>query len=135
MKEKKKVFIIDDDIDFLRTMQEVLEDAHYEVEVCDKPTESLSQIKKFQPDCLILDLKMPLFNGNAFLPWIRRQFFNLPIVVCTGLHEYDRRNFLQHDVYHVVEKPFQTADFLDAIAQAIREQALQQSMKSMKFPA
>ncbi len=127
---KQKIFILDDEINFIEDTKRLLEEASYTVAGCAKPAESLRAMKKFQPDCLILDLRMPLFDGQTFLPWIRRQFPNLAVVVCTGMAEFDKQPLTRLGVRCYLMKPFTAEVLFDTIDRAILEQSLSLKQKT-----
>lgn len=119
--DRIKVFLLDDDTAFLAEAKKMLNEEGYEVAVSARPTESIIAIREFMPDCLVLDLCMPLFDGEAFLPWIKKQFPGLAIVVCTGKQEYDKDLFQRFQVNHVINKPFTTGYFIEAVESSILE--------------
>ena len=116
---KKTILLVDDDISFLDETKKMLEEASYKVGVCSRPAESIFYIRKYKPDCVILDLRMPAFEGQALLPWIRRQFPDLRIVICTGLTDYERDQFPKFNVEHIIAKPFTHELFFKTIEAAI----------------
>ena len=65
MTTKRKIFILDDDEHFLADTKLLLEEAGYEVFTCSKSTQALRALRDFKPDCLILDIRMPLFDATA----------------------------------------------------------------------
>lgn len=115
---KKKIFLVDDDTSFLEETKKMLEEGGYDVAVCNRPAESIFHIRKYKPDCVILDLRMPNFEGQALLPWIRCQFPDLRIVICTGTTDYDKNQFPKLNVNHVIEKPFTHELFFKTIEAA-----------------
>ena len=118
---RTKIFLLDDDSSFLEETKLMLEETGCEVAICARPIESIVAIKEFNPDCLVLDLNMPLFDGEAFIPWIRRQFADLTIVVCTGGIGYDKELFRRFRVNHIIEKPFTQEYFCSIIRAALLE--------------
>jgi hypothetical protein len=38
---------------------------------------------------------MPLLDGEAFMPWIRRQFPDLAIIICTAKEEIEKEPFMK----------------------------------------
>lgn len=117
-KPAKKIFILDDDEHFISETGSVLRDAGFEVMGCTRVAESLSAIQKYGPDCLILDLKMPLFNGHDFLPWLRCNCPDLPVIICTGFSEVYPSILKDYGVRQVLYKPFGHEVLFEAIHQA-----------------
>ena len=114
-----RILILDDDTDYLETIQGLLTEAGYLVSTCSKATESLKAISLYKPDCLLMDLNMPCFKGDEILPLIRRGSPNLPVVVCTGEDQVDERFLLQYGVGQVLLKPFTPQLLYRAIQRAI----------------
>ncbi len=117
-KVPKKVFILDDDERFLDETSTMLREAGYEVLGCARVAESLGAIREFQPDCMMLDLKMPLFNGHDFLPWLRCQCPDLPIIICTGTNEVYKSILTEFRVHQVLHKPFGHEELFEALDRA-----------------
>lgn len=120
MGKAKKIFILDDDDCFRAETGKLLTENGYEVATCGMPTQSFSPIRIFQPDCLLLDVRMPLFDGRQILPWLRRQWPGLPIVIITGMSDLSLNEFMRQGVFCLLEKPFTCEMLFKAIEHAIR---------------
>src|SRR3989338_7500853 len=118
---KRKIFLLDDDETFLNETKGVLEETGHQVCTCSRPLESIILVKEFNPDCLVLDLNMPLFDGEAFMPWLHRQFPDLAVIVCTGKEEFDKQIFLKLGVRYFIQKPFQLELLCISIENAVIE--------------
>ncbi len=125
---RNKIFVLDDDTGFLEETKHLLEEAGYQVCVCPKVTESLSPLLRYKPDCLLLDLRMPLYDGHAFVPWLRRQNPILPVIVCTGVEQINRRHLSKYGVHHIIQKPFSYELLFKTIDQAILEEPVDPSI-------
>jgi two-component system, OmpR family, response regulator ChvI len=63
-KKKKKILVVDDDIDILTTYKKGLEDnGLFEVDAFADPEEALSNFKNDLYDCLIIDIRLPKMDG------------------------------------------------------------------------
>src|ERR671910_1841740 len=63
-KKKKRILIVDDDIDILTTYKKGLEDnGLFEVDAFADPEEALSNFKTGFYDCLIIDIRLPKMDG------------------------------------------------------------------------
>ena len=118
---KTRVLILDDDEDFLDETKALLEEAGYEAFICEKVVEVLIAIRRYKPDCLILDLKMPVYNGEEFLPWLWSTFPELPVIVCTGVPDVHKHHLFKLGIRHILHKPFSHKVLFKTIAQAIEE--------------
>jgi CheY-like chemotaxis protein len=85
-----KILVIDDDPDFLYTVQMVLGGAGFEVETATTPEEGLGKVQSTEPDLVILDVLMPVgYEGFEVARAIREelQMIDLPIVMLTAVHD------------------------------------------------
>lgn len=85
----KKVLLVDDDEDDREIFQYVLKEVSPNVTCSVSPT-GLDALKKLglreiEPDCIFLDLNMPVMNGMQFLAQIKanEQFRDIPVIVYT----------------------------------------------------
>lgn len=80
-----KVLIIDDD-PVITAIYEKQFSSRYKVKVAHDPIEGFVALQVFQPDVVLLDLKLPFRSGMEWLAGVRQieQFRTLPVVVVTG---------------------------------------------------
>ncbi|MCP5066981.1 MAG: response regulator [bacterium] len=86
---KKKVLVVDDDIDFLRLIRVWLSKAGYEVAVAVDGLSAISTARKETPDLIVLDVGMPAGGGATTLERMRNlvPLAGIPIVILTGQGE------------------------------------------------
>jgi len=60
---KKKILLVDDDIDFIESTKTVLESKPYEVIVAHEGDEGLRKAREEKPDLILLDIIMPVKDG------------------------------------------------------------------------
>ena len=119
MLKKGKIFLVDDDSDFLQETSELLSEVGYTTETCQDPHLALEGIKSFQPDCVLLDMRMPSLDGQDLLLLIRRRHPDLAVIICSGVGELDARYLLKCGATDVLQKPFLHTTLFDAIDQAV----------------
>ncbi|RKY56436.1 MAG: response regulator, partial [Candidatus Neomarinimicrobiota bacterium] len=56
--DKKRIFIIDDDIDFVKAIKTILEKNSYECACAYSAKEGLEKVKEVKPDLILLDIMM-----------------------------------------------------------------------------
>lgn len=102
---KKKLLIIDDDIDLLKMLWRYFEMKHYEVITAENGAEALQRIK-VQPDIILLDINMPQIDGLELCRLIRDKII-CPIVFLTAnAEEDDKVNGLLSGGDDYIVKPF-----------------------------
>ncbi len=117
-KLKAKVLIVDDDAVFLEEIQELLVEKAYQVRTCSDPTRVFLLIEEDRPDCIILDLAMPLLRGQDVLEILRCRYPYIPILICTGIPNVEQHSLIKAGAARIFMKPFETRDLFEAIDQA-----------------
>jgi CheY-like chemotaxis protein len=84
-----RILIIDDDLDFLMTMQAGLGAHGFQVETAPTPEEGMRKLAGSRPDLVILDVLMPTgFEGFDLANAIRQEpgMTDLPILMLSNVH-------------------------------------------------
>jgi DNA-binding response OmpR family regulator len=76
-----KILIVDDEegIRMLYSME--LQDEGYDVVTLSDGKNLLEVVGKERPDCIVLDIKMREFNGLDLLQQLRKQYYDLPVIL------------------------------------------------------
>ena len=88
--KKKKVLVVDDEVDFLDVIKMRLEDSNYEVITASNGKEALDRIKNDKPDVVFLDILMPQLDGFKVLSYIRKKDKKLPVFMITAFSSDER---------------------------------------------
>jgi two-component system response regulator MprA len=118
------VLIVDDDPSVLHTFGQMLRLEGYEVVTALGADAGLREVDTFHPDAVLLDLRMPLTDGIAFLRRLRaREERRTPVAIVTGdymVEEATTRALreLEADVYY---KPVWLEDLLDIMRRLIQK--------------
>src|SRR5574339_833819 len=110
-----RVLLIDDEQFYFKLLQKALKEAEYKLEYAKSGMEGLAKIPAFEPELLIVDLKLPELDGFQILERLRRdpKFSYIPVIVITSkdeLSEKLRAFELGADDYLV--KPFQPEELV-----------------------
>ncbi len=110
-----RVLLIDDEQFYFKLIQKALKEADYTLEYARSGSEGLAKIPSFEPEMLIIDLKLPEPDGFEILRRLRRdpKFSYVPVIVITSkdeLSEKLRAFELGADDYLV--KPFQPEELV-----------------------
>lgn len=112
------VLIVEDDIDIRESIQMVLESAGYRVQVADHGRQALDLLDESssEPCLIVLDLRMPVMDGETFLEELTRTKRNAlarRVVVASADRRADER-VARFGVSSVLTKPFEVEDLLRA---------------------
>jgi two-component system, LuxR family, response regulator FixJ len=78
------VFIVDDDVSFLRSLSRLLRASGFQVVIHNSATELLAELGPDTNGCVITDLMMPGMDGMALQEAVRKTGSTLPIIFLTG---------------------------------------------------
>ncbi len=107
----RSVIIVDDEEDCRDSLHEALELSGIDVAGTGANGEEAYQLyEKFLPDVTIVDLNMPVYDGNYAIEKIKRKFPDSRIVVVTGLLDCE---FNQNKVDGVICKPYSFKDLIN----------------------
>jgi RNA polymerase sigma factor (sigma-70 family) len=78
------VFVIDDDVSFLRSVSRLLGASGFHVVIHNSAAEFLAMLTPDTPGCVVSDLKMPGMDGMALQEALKKAGSPLPILFLTG---------------------------------------------------
>lgn len=114
-----KILLVDDEEYIRRFYAEELSEEGYEVVTVASGHNLLRKINLFQPDLVILDIKLMDYDGLELLQEIRCSHHDLPVILCTAYDTYkeDPRAFAAD--YYVI-KSFDLTELKRAALRAIQ---------------
>jgi DNA-binding response OmpR family regulator len=118
----KKILIVDDEPDILKSVEFILKKSGYQVLTASDGEEGLSSVKKHMPNLILLDLRLPGKDGAEVCCELKNdeKFKHIPIILftaSTGIRKDDFKH-CKHDDF--VLKPFQYGELLEKIKQFLR---------------
>lgn len=87
---KKKILIVDDEIEFVELMRMRLEANGYEVTSANNGKDAIERAEKDKPDAVLLDIMMPEIDGLAVLKELRSKDAKLPIFIITAFSNEEK---------------------------------------------
>jgi len=78
------VFVVDDDVSFLRAVSRLLRTSGFQVVIHNSAAEFLAELRPEMHGCVITDLMMPSMDGMALQEALRKAGSPLPLVFLTG---------------------------------------------------
>ena len=118
-----KIFIIEDEPSIIQLVQHNLEKEGFIVSSSVNGNDGLKELKKFQPNLLLLDWMLPDFSGIEVCKNIRKDISlkNLPIIMLTAKgEEEDKIKGLDSGVDDYLTKPFSFNELLARIKAVLR---------------
>ncbi len=87
---KRKILVVDDEIDFLEMIRLRLEANNYSVITAMDGNEALEKFRKEKPVAVLLDILMPGMDGIDVLKAMRREDTKIPIFIITAFSNEER---------------------------------------------
>jgi len=120
---KGKIFIIEDETSIIQLVQHNLEKEGFVVSSSTNGNDGLKELKKFEPNLLLLDWMLPDLSGIYVCKSLRRDknYKNLPIIMLTAKgEEEDKVKGLESGVDDYITKPFGFNELMARIKALLR---------------
>ena len=85
----KKILIVEDDRDLVRTLSILMENSGFLVDIAFSGKEAKNLIKRSPPDLILLDLKLPDVDGLSLIEEVKKELSETVIIVLTGHSSLD----------------------------------------------
>ena len=131
-----KIFIIEDEPSIIQLVQHNLEKNGFIVSSSVNGNDGLKELKKFQPDLLLLDWMLPDLSGIEICKNIRKDnsFKNLPVIMLTAKgEEEDKNKGLDSGVDDYLTKPFSFNELMARIKAVLRRSNPNTVSDNLKF--
>jgi CheY-like chemotaxis protein len=122
---KAKILVVDDEPDYISTIQCRLEWNNYEVVTANNGKEGLEKALSEKPALILLDTSMPVMNGREMLERLRNhpELKDIPVIMVTALCEVQDINKASSlGISDYVAKPFNFTQLMEKIAKALEGQ-------------
>ena len=135
MKSKRKILIVDDDIQVVEHLKEGLEKHGYEVIIGKNGREAIELTLKYYPDLILMDIMMPEMNGLDACKVIKSHGKSdfIPIIFLTGRTSLDdRMKGLDTGADDYLIKPFGMKELIARVRSMLRIKRLTERLKEVQ---
>jgi len=122
--DKKKILIIEDNLEMRENIAEILELANYEIVTAEDGKKGVASAKSERPDLIICDVMMPELDGYGVLHILGKDPITLaiPFIFLTAKSEsVDVRKGMGMGADDYITKPFEEMDLLDAVEMRLKK--------------
>jgi DNA-binding NtrC family response regulator len=124
--EKGKVLVIDDEDIVLKSVNKILSEENYEVDVSSSGRQGIDRAIERSYDIVLTDIRMPDIGGMRVLRDIKRAKPSLAVIMITGYGSVQSAvQAMQLGAADYLEKPFTPDQLLKAVASALEITATQ----------
>lgn len=123
IKDKKRIFIVEDEPDIQKLIAINLEKSGYEVDKFSEAGPMLAMLKKKVPDLLILDLMLPDYDGLDICKILKnnKKYPDFPIIIVTArTEELDVVLGLELGADDYIGKPFSPRELVARVKAVLR---------------
>ena len=125
---KKKILLIDDDIDFVEAIKIILESKSYDVAVAHDGKEGLKKADAERPNLIILDVMMPEIDGYEVCAKLKSdpKYEHIPILLLTAVGEaisatkYTLEMGMKMEADDYIPKPVEPAALVERVENLFR---------------
>jgi PAS domain S-box-containing protein len=106
MAGNRRVLIVDDDVDFADSLQDILEAENYLIEIANNTNDALSAAESFGPQVVLLDIRLGQTDGLDLLTMLKQKQPHLLCIIMTAYANVETAiKALQNEVYDYLRKP------------------------------
>lgn len=124
---KEKILIVDDDPAIQKVLDIGLTDSGFFTKVSKSAVEALDmlRVKKFRPDCVILDVRMPEMSGLEAIPHLKEIDRKVQIIMLTATTDIGTGvEAMKRGAFDYLVKPVHRGELVETIGKALRYRAL-----------
>jgi CheY-like chemotaxis protein/HAMP domain-containing protein len=111
----RKILIIEDDPNFSTVLLEFVRERKYKGIIANDGTTGLHYARKYKPDAILLDMKLPILTGGEVLKQLKSdaELRHIPVQIISGYGH--RTSGLKQGALDFIKKPVTREDFWKAI--------------------
>lgn len=120
----RKILVVEDEIAYLKLLQNQLTKSNYEVIKAENGKVGLAVAKRIHPDLIILDLRMPVMDGIAMLNELRKDPYGetVKVIVLTNLEPNDlilKELLVDKPTYYLIKSDIQLTELLEKVKELL----------------
>jgi CheY-like chemotaxis protein len=124
--DRGRILVVDDEESARKPVSLQLRKAGYEVVEASDGEQAITALRRGDnrliPDMILLDIRMPKFNGTEALECFRREFPSIPVVILTGLPDIELSlSVLKQGAVNYLVKPVAREKLLEAVHEAVQQ--------------
>ncbi len=124
METKARILIVDDDEYVRNTYAQCLVKNHYDVAEAEDWRTAFEKVQEFDPQVVLLDIKMPEISGNRLVETLRSWKAGVEVIMISALvSDKTRDECLADGAYAVLLKPIGLNELTQAIEGALARRA------------
>ena len=129
----QKILVVDDDPDFRWIVGAILRGEGFNVLEADGRDSALNTLQNKTPDLVLLDYRMPEYNGLVVAEEVLKRFPSMPIIMITAYADVDSAiSAMKMGVYDYIMKPVNNTELIFTVQRALEKQKLTKEVGELK---
>lgn len=129
------IAIVDDEVSICRALLRLLRVANYRAEAFNSPLLFLESLAERVPDCVVLDLQMPMMTGVELQQHLLQLDDPPPVIIITAHDEpKTRERCLALGAVRYLRKPIEGDALIESIEEAVNARPKGPSVRSKRAP-
>ena len=117
---QSKILVVDDEVKACQLFSRFLSSQGFLVQTASDGKEALIRVDEFQPNCILLDVRMP-HGGLDLLSCLRAKLPDSIIIMVSAIIEVNQADeYLNNGAYACIEKPVNFGDLIQQIKQGLK---------------
>jgi two-component system response regulator (stage 0 sporulation protein F) len=122
MDKPPKVLVVDDEAGVRLLLELVFGEEGYQVDSATNGLQALQKVRSFQPDVVIMDVKMPVMDGLEALPRIKALSPQTKVIIITAyLEAANVKQVWERGASGFLFKPFDLEDIKGEVHRVLKE--------------
>ena len=129
-----RILVVDDEPDIRATIQDILEDEGYAVDVAESAVAAREARRRQRPDAILLDIWMPDLDGISLLrEWSERGGLPCPVIMISGHGNIETAvEATRLGAWDFIEKPLSLAKLLLVVGHAVEAGQLRRENEGLR---
>ena len=130
----RSILVVDDDAQIRTLLADLLKDEGYKVQQAKSGAEAIAAVTKWQPDLVMMDVKLPDQDGLAVLRQLKRDHADLEVIVMTAFGGSSTAiKAMEHGAYDYVTKPFEIDDLLATLKRVFEHADMSNEVSALRL--
>lgn len=117
MNSKKKIMLVDDEIDLIEIYADLLTAKGYDVDLAQAGLEARELILAGHYDLVISDIRMPDIDGIELMQLIKSKIPDLGFIIISGFSDYNENEILQKGAFKFLHKPLKSVNLTSSVTE------------------
>lgn len=128
-----KILVIDDERPVLMTVEALLGRQGFAVATASNATQGRTQLEKFQPDLVLLDLGLPDADGLEVLKEIKAARPSISVIILTAQDSLANAiDSIKLGAFHFISKPYAAEELIILIRRALESKAFEMEARTLR---